>query len=143
MSADFIKASGLKTTKARVSIWSYFNDMPSKHHTAEDVFRYFSSKEDVAISLSTIYRVLNDFEQSGLLIRHHFEPDLSVYELASDDEHHDHMVCVACKKVVEFFSKTIESKQEEIALKHHFTLEDHRLILFGKCQDCAEGSITS
>jgi Fur family transcriptional regulator, ferric uptake regulator len=135
MADNPIKQSGLKSTKSRLSIWAYFNQTPGKHHTAEAVYLHFSSNQS-SISLSTIYRVLNDFERNGLLIRHRFESDFSVYELVQDDEHHDHLVCRQCKKVVEFYNQMIESQQEKIASGYGFALEDHRLVLFGVCKAC-------
>ena len=137
MSLEKIKASGLKNTKARVNILDYFEKTPGKHHTAEDLQRYFVGQDD-AISLATIYRVLRDLESSELLVRHRFEADLSVYELAHDEEHHDHLVCQQCKKVVEFYDQVIESRQEKIAKQHGFILKDHRLVLFGLCSACRD-----
>jgi Fur family ferric uptake transcriptional regulator len=86
------------------------------------------------IGLATIYRVLTQFEAAGLVVRHHFESGQAVFEI-NEGEHHDHLVCVKCGKVVEFMDETIERRQKEIARQNGFTLTEHSMILYGECSD--------
>lgn len=126
-----LKKAGLKVTAPRLKILGVLEDAgPEGHLSAEDVFKILlESGEEVG--LATVYRVLTQFEQAGLVTRHHFDGGLSVFELSSDD-HHDHMVCTETGQVIEFFDDTIERLQHEIATKHGFDLVDHSLILYVK-----------
>jgi len=129
---------GLKATLPRLRIIRLFETSRDCHMTAEDVYRRL--KEDgLDIGLATIYRVLTQFEQAGLLLRHHFESDKAVYEI-NRGHHHDHIVCLHCGKVEEFFDAEIEKRQNEIAQEKNFEVVDHALYLYGYCAtgDCAE-----
>jgi len=107
-----LKKSGLKATLPRLKILSLFEHSDAKHLSAEDVYKLLiKSGEDVG--LATIYRVLTQFEQAGLLMRHHFESDKAVFEL-SDSQHHDHLVCVQCGHVEEFCDDEIEKRQKKL-----------------------------
>ena len=108
----------------------------TRHMSAEDVYKLLlEAQED--IGLATVYRVLTQFEAAGLVSRHHFEGGHSVFEL-NEGHHHDHIVCVQCGKVVEFFDETIERCQEKVASKAGFRIRDHSLIIYGDCtkKDC-------
>lgn len=108
----------------------------TRHMSAEDVYKLLlEAQED--IGLATVYRVLTQFEAAGLVSRHHFEGGHSVFEL-NEGHHHDHIVCVQCGKVVEFFDETIEQCQESVAKKAGFKIRDHSLIIYGDCtrKDC-------
>ena len=102
--------------------------------SAEDVYRKLLA-ENIDIGLATIYRVLTQFEQAGILVRHHFETGKAVYEL-NQGGHHDHMVCVQCGRVVEFFDPEIEALQDRIASQHGFRIMDHALYMYGECPEC-------
>ena len=116
--AQDLKNIGLKATTPRLKILELFQRSPQRHMTAEDVYRHLLlNKED--IGLATVYRVLTQFEQAGLLIRHHFESDKAVFEM-NQGEHHDHLVCVQCGRVEEFQDETIEMLQKEIAKKMQY-----------------------
>ncbi len=123
-----LKEAGLKVTLPRVKILQILESSEDHHMSAEDVYRaLLESGEDVG--LATVYRVLNQFESAGLVVRHNFEGGHSVYEIERSD-HHDHMVCVKTGDVVEFVSEEIEALQKEIAEKHGFKLVDHSLVLY-------------
>jgi Fur family transcriptional regulator, ferric uptake regulator len=126
-----IKNAGLKVTMPRVKILKLFETSEVRHLTAEDVYRILlSDGEDVG--LATVYRVLTQFEAAGLLVRHHFEGDKSVFEL-NQGLHHDHLVCLQCGKVEEFCDPDIEKRQENIAKERGFAIRDHSLYLFADC----------
>jgi Fur family ferric uptake transcriptional regulator len=126
-----LKKSGLKATLPRLKILSLFEHSDAKHLSAEDVYTLLiKSGEDVG--LATVYRVLTQFEQAGLLIRHHFESDKAVFEL-SDSQHHDHIVCMQCGHVEEFCDDEIEKRQKIIANKKGFVIQEHSLYIYAEC----------
>jgi Fur family ferric uptake transcriptional regulator len=128
-----IKQAGLKVTLPRVKILQLLEESEKRHVSAEDVYRMLLERGD-EIGLATVYRVLTQFEAAGLVCRHHFEGGQSVFELNSG-EHHDHIVCVKCGKVVEFVDPIIEERQRAIAERNGFTIEDHALVIYGLCSD--------
>jgi Fur family ferric uptake transcriptional regulator len=126
-----LQKAGLKITLPRLKVLNLFESSENHHLSAEDVFKLLlASGEDV--SLATVYRVLTQFELSGLLLRHHFESGKSVFEL-NHGEHHDHIVCMQCGHVVEFYDSDIEARQKKIAAEHGFTIHDHSLHIYGDC----------
>ncbi|WP_137935953.1 ferric iron uptake transcriptional regulator [Chitinivorax sp. B] len=132
--ASDLKDIGLKATAPRLKILNLFETSEQRHMTAEDVYRLLIA-EDLDIGLATVYRVLTQFEQAGLLVRHHFESGKAVFEL-NQGSHHDHLVCVKCGKVEEFFDAEIEKRQDAVAKKHSFVIESHSMYLYGLCKDC-------
>jgi len=134
---DEIKNSGLKATLPRIKILEIFQKTAQRHMTAEDVYKALLV-EDADIGLATVYRVLTQFEQAGLLSRNHFESGKAVFEL-NEGHHHDHLVCLTCGKVEEFFDPEIESRQHKIAMDRGFELQEHSLSLYANCikKDCA------
>ncbi len=127
-----LKNAGLKATLPRLKILSLFEASQVRHLTAEDVYRMLLAEGDVDIGLATIYRVLTQFEQAGLLIRHHFESGKAVFEL-NQGGHHDHLVCVQCGRVEEFYDPEIEKRQEKIAKERGFAIREHSLYLYADC----------
>jgi Fur family transcriptional regulator, ferric uptake regulator len=126
-----LQKAGLKITLPRLKVLNLFESSENHHLSAEDVYKLLlASGEDV--SLATVYRVLTQFELSGLLIRHHFESGKSVFEL-NHGEHHDHIVCMQCGHVEEFYDSAIEARQKKIASEHGFTIHDHSLYIYGDC----------
>jgi Fur family transcriptional regulator, ferric uptake regulator len=123
-----LRKAGLKITHPRMRILEILETCGVKHMTAEDVYKKLLEHAD-DIGLATVYRVLNQFEAAGILVRHNFEGGMSVYELDRGG-HHDHMVCMDTGKVIEFESPEIERLQREIAAEHGFELEDHKLVLY-------------
>ncbi len=126
-----LKDMGLKATLPRLKILDLFEHTDVRHLTAEDVYRLLM-KEGMDIGLATIYRVLTQFEQAGLLVRHHFESGKAVYEL-NQGGHHDHLVCLQCGRVEEFFDEEIERRQRKIAKDRGFEIHDHSLHLYADC----------
>lgn len=133
--ADELKSSGLKATLPRIKILEIFQRTQQRHMTAEDVFKALL-KDDADIGLATVYRVLMQFEQAGLLSRSHFESGKSVFEL-NEGQHHDHLVCLTCGRVEEFFDPEIEQRQRAVAQAHGFDLQDHALSLYAVCTKAA------
>jgi len=131
-----LKEAGLKTTLPRLRILSILEEGGKRHFSAEDVYKtLLDAGEDIAFA--TVYRVLTQFEGAGLVLRHNFEGGRSMFEL-DRGEHHDHMVCVKCNKVTEFYDQAIEDRQNSIAKEHGFELQDHSLYLYGLCKECQE-----
>jgi len=128
---DELKSTGLKTTIPRQKILEIFQKGAQRHMTAEDVFKHLLN-DNADIGLATVYRVLTQFEQAGLLSRNHFESGKAVYEL-NEGQHHDHMVCLDCGKVEEFYDAEIEKRQHDVALAKGFVIADHALSLYAHC----------
>ena len=129
--ADDLKSSGLKATGPRLKILEVFQHSSRRHMTAEDVYKSLLA-EDADIGLATVYRVLMQFEQAGLLSRSHFESGRSVFEL-NEGQHHDHLVCISCGRVEEFYDAEIEKRQHAVAQERGFELQDHALALYAAC----------
>ena len=129
-----LKDAGLKITLPRVKILQMLVSSEIHHVSAEDVYKLLLQNGE-EIGLATVYRVLTQFEQAGLVVRHNFEGGHSVFELASE-KHHDHIVCVRCGRVEEFADEEIESLQRKVADKLGFELTDHNLNMYGLCPDC-------
>lgn len=133
-SSQDLKDAGLKTTLPRLRILKILEEGKQHHFTAEDVYKMLlQAEEDIAFA--TVYRVLTQFEDAGLVLRHNFEGGRSVFEL-DRGQHHDHMVCVKCNTVTEFLDEEIESRQRKIAKAYDFDLQDHSLYLYGICSNC-------
>jgi len=126
-----LKTIGLKATLPRLRILELFEKSAVRHLSAEDVYRILA-KDGADAGLATVYRVLTQFEQAGLLIRHHFETGKAVFEL-NRGGHHDHLVCVQCGHVEEFFDAEIEKRQERIAQDRGFRIHDHSLHIYADC----------
>ena len=130
-----LKTMGLKATLPRLRILSLFESSEVRHLSAEDVYKTLLN-EGEDIGLATVYRVLTQFEQAGLLERHHFESGKAVFELNSDG-HHDHLVCLQCGKVEEFFDEEIEKRQTRVAKDRGFAIRDHSLSIYADCTKTA------
>ena len=135
-SAQSLKESGLKATLPRRKVLELFEHSKVRHLSAEDVYKSLMA-EGIDIGLATVYRVLTQFEQAGLLSRQHFETGKAVFEL-NQGGHHDHLVCLQCGRVEEFYDAEIEQRQSEVARKRGFELRGHSLALYADCtkQDC-------
>jgi Fur family ferric uptake transcriptional regulator len=134
--AEELKSSGLKATLPRLKVLEVFQSGERRHMSAEDVYRILIN-DGGDIGLATVYRVLMQFEQAGLLRRSNFESGRSVFEL-DEGHHHDHLVCLTCGRVEEFYDAEIEQRQRLVAQEHGFTLQDHSLALYAVCTkaDC-------
>lgn len=126
-----LKNAGLKATLPRLKVLSLFESSDRRHLSAEDVYRQLlTTGEDVG--LATVYRVLTQFEQAGLLVRHHFEADKAVFEL-NHGNHHDHIVCMQCGRVEEFCDEEIEKRQRKAAEERGFSIHEHSLYIYADC----------
>jgi Fur family ferric uptake transcriptional regulator len=130
-----LKSSGLKATLPRIKILEVFQHAQRRHMTAEDVFKALLT-EGSDIGLATVYRVLMQFEQAGLLTRSNFESGKAVFEL-NEGQHHDHLVCLNCGRVEEFFDAEIEARQRAVAAARGFELQEHSLALYANCTKVA------
>jgi Fur family transcriptional regulator, ferric uptake regulator len=128
---DELKSTGLKATLPRLKIMEIFQNSAERHLTAEDVFRVLLL-ERTDIGLATVYRVLTQFEQAGILSRNHFESGKAVFEL-NEGQHHDHLVCLDCGRVEEFYDAEIENRQNAVAKAKGFEIADHALSLYAHC----------
>jgi len=128
---DELKSTGLKATLPRLKILEIFQKGTRRHMTAEDVFRVLL-EEQSDVGLATVYRVLSQFEQAEILTRSHFESGKAVYEL-NEGHHHDHLVCLDCGRVEEFFDAQIEQRQNAVAKEKGFEIADHALSLYAHC----------
>src|SRR6185312_13910609 len=126
-----LKSTGLKVTVPRLKVLDLFQHSATRHLTAEDVYRKLL-EEHSDVGLATVYRVLTQFEQAGLLVRHHFESGKAVYEL-NEGGHHDHLVCLQCGRVEEFYDSEIEKRQQRVARERGFAIHDHQLYLYADC----------
>jgi len=134
-SAQSLKDIGLKATLPRRKVLELFENSKVRHLSAEDVYRSLLA-EGIDIGLATVYRVLTQFEQAGLLSRQHFETGKAVFEL-NQGGHHDHLVCLQCGRVEEFYDAEIEQRQSEVARKRGFELRGHSLALYADCTKTA------
>ena len=129
--ADELKNSGLKATLPRIKVLEVFQKSTQRHMSAEDVYKHLLA-EGSDVGLATVYRVLMQFEHAGILSRNHFEAGKAVFEL-NEGKHHDHLVCLDCGRVEEFFDAEIEKRQKAVAAARGFELQDHALALYAAC----------
>jgi Fur family ferric uptake transcriptional regulator len=135
MDSQFLKKVGLKVTLPRIKILEILESAgTARHMSAEDVYKALLEHGD-DVGLATVYRVLTQFEQAGILTRHHFEGGQSVFEM-DEGKHHDHILCTKCGRVDEFVDPTIEERQKAIADRFGYTMTDHSLYIYGICKEC-------
>jgi Fur family transcriptional regulator, ferric uptake regulator len=126
-----LRKAGLKVTLPRLKILEILEVSNTRHMSAEEIYKkLLDSSED--IGLATVYRVLTQFESAGLVSRHHFEDGMAVFEI-NHGTHHDHIVCMDCGLVEEFVDPEIETRQNSIAQRLGFRIEEHSLVLYGRC----------
>lgn len=136
MEGKDLRKAGLKVTLPRLKILEILEHGSPRHLSAEDIYKLLlDSSED--IGLATVYRVLTQFEAAGLVTRHHFADGMAVFEL-NQGTHHDHLVCLQCGRVEEFYDAEIEKRQNEVARQRGFELHGHSLALYADCtkKDC-------
>ena len=131
-----LKSAGLKVTLPRIKILEIFRTAETRHLSAEDVYHRLAGQH-ADVGLATVYRVLTQLEEAGMLSRNTFNAGKAVYEL-NEGKHHDHLVCVECGRVEEFYDPEIEKRQHAIAQSRGFELHDHALSLYAVCTktDC-------
>ena len=128
---DEIKSTGLKATLPRLKILEIFQQGGQRHMSAEDVYRVLL-QDHSDVGLATVYRVLTQFEHAGILMRSHFESGKAVYEI-NEGRHHDHLICLDCGRVEEFYDAQIEARQNAVAEAKGFSIMDHTLSLYANC----------
>lgn len=134
MGSENLRTAGLKATLPRIKVLQILESADPHHMSAEEVYKkLLDAGEDVG--LATVYRVLTQFEDAGLVCRHNFEGGRSVFEI-DDGEHHDHLVCLQCNRVEEFVDTNIENRQQRIANRAGFKMVDYSLTIYGLCPDC-------
>ncbi len=136
MEGKDLRKAGLKVTLPRLKILEILEHSNTRHMSAEEIYKkLLDSSED--IGLATVYRVLTQFEGAGLVSRHHFEDGMAVFEI-NHGTHHDHIVCMDCGAVEEFVDPDIETRQHQIAKRLGYQIEEHSMVLYGRCQrpDC-------
>jgi Fur family ferric uptake transcriptional regulator len=138
MDLQSLKNMGVKITKHKIVILQLFDLY--KHLDASQIHSLLRA-QGTDISLATIYRILSVFESNNILEKHNFNEDQAIYELVRPNEHHDHLVCVKCNKVIEFFDCKIERIQERIAKENKFRIVNHHLNLYGICEDCEDNML--
>ncbi len=137
MNLQLVKSLGIKITKHKLAILKLFDI--HKHLDANKI-HYLLNEKGGNISLATIYRILSSFEAKNIVIKNNFNDSQAIYELFDPGEHHDHLICIKCHKVIEFFDNNIEKIQKLIAKKNHFSIVSHCLNLYGICNDCAKNN---
>jgi Fur family ferric uptake transcriptional regulator len=130
---EALKEAGLKVTSPRLKILRLLQLPENQHLSAEDLYKKLLEQGD-EVGVATVYRVLNQFDDAGIVTRHHFEGGKSVFEL-THQEHHDHLVCLKCGEVIEFNDDLIEQQQRLIAKKYGIKLTNHSLYLYGEPVD--------
>jgi Fur family ferric uptake transcriptional regulator len=126
-----LRKAGLKVTSPRLKVLEVLEHSRQRHLSAEAIYRALLENGEV-LGLATVYRVLTQFEQAGLLVRHHFESGKAVFEL-NEGKHHDHLVCMQCGRVEEFYDAEIEKRQQRIAKDRGFAISEHALYLYADC----------
>lgn len=123
-----IRSAGLKVTHARKSILNLLEKSNNNHLSADDINKILFKKNN-EVGIATIYRVLNQFVDAGICIKHHFDSGQAVFELTPEG-HHDHMVCIKTGKIIEFEDDLIEVRQHSLAEKSGYKIVDHSLVLY-------------
>ena len=126
-----LKRAGLKITSPRLKILNLLNNPDYQHTTAEALYRKLLGMGE-EMGLATVYRVLNQFAEAGIVVKHYFESGKTVFELANQ-KHHDHLICLDCGEVFEFRDEVIEQRQKESAHKNSLSLTNHSLYIYGHC----------
>ncbi len=130
-----IKGAGLKVTAPRVKVLEVFRSCGSRHLNADEVHRLLV-EQGADVGLATVYRVLTQLEEAGILSRNTFNAGKAVYELNAG-KHHDHLICLGCGRTDEFYDSVIEERQQAVAASMGYLLQEHQMALYGYCADCA------
>lgn len=130
----FMKQKGFKSTRQRDIIASEFFKCED-HITAEGLYKIIN-KRHKEIGSTTVYRTLKLLAVSGLATSRVFADQLTRYEPVSEDEHHDHLICLDCGSIIEFEDPKLERLQERIASDFGFSIVDHKVEFYGYCRNC-------
>jgi len=130
----YLATQGLKNTRQRKAIVDVFFSA-DRHYTVDDLLEDVT-REYPHISYTTVYRTLKLLVRCGLANERHFGDGMARYEPALAGEHHDHLICISCGKIIEFHDDSIEVLQQEVARKHGFQMLNHRHEIYGRCNEC-------
>ena len=130
---QYLKERGVKITRHKLAVLELFAEQ--KHLDANIIVQQLHEKK-TDISIATVYRILASFEAQQIVTKHNFGNEQAIYELASAGEHHDHLICIYCRKVIEFVDEQIEDRQRTIAQQNNFEIFSHSLNIYGRCQHC-------
>ncbi len=130
----YLAEKGLKTTQQRQIILDEF--IASGGHISTEELYLKIRKKHPHIGYATVYRTLKLFAECGIAVERHFGDGQTRYETALEEEHHDHLICIRCKKIAEFEDPRIEEQQQQVACQHGFEIHSHRLELYGLCTEC-------
>ncbi len=130
---ELIKNKGMKITKHKLAVLELFGNY--KHLDAMQIYALLQQKK-IGISIATVYRILTNFENNNIIEKHNFNNEQCIYELVIENDHHDHLICLKCKKVIEFINNEIEKLQQQIAQENNFTIINHNLNIYGICNEC-------
>ena len=135
---ETLKDAGLKVTHPRTKILDILQSNPDMHLSADDIYNKLVDHKE-SIGLATVYRVLTQLEVAGLIQKNQFSDNQSSYEIKK--QHHDHLICTKCGKIIEFMNNDLEKLQEKISDEYQFRLDSHVMTLFGVCKDgkCQKG----
>lgn len=134
MESQDLRKAGLKVTLPRMKVLEILETTKQRHMSAEDVYKALLDMGE-EIGLATVYRVLTQFEDAGLISRLNIEGGHAVFEM-EDGSHHDHLLCIRCHRIEEFVDEVIEERQRAIATEKGFEMTDHSLYIYGVCQAC-------
>ena len=129
---ETLKDAGLKVTHPRTKILDILQSNPDMHLSADDIHNKLVGHNE-SIGLATVYRVLTQLEVAGLIQKNQFSDNQSSYEIKK--QHHDHLICTKCGKIIEFMNNDLEKLQEKISDEYQFRLDSHVMTLFGVCKD--------
>ncbi len=132
--SEYLVDRGLKSTSQRDKILDVFVKA-GRHLSAEELYDRVR-KLHPGIGFATVYRTLKLLAEAGLAQERRFEDGFTRYEHASPDAHHDHLICTRCGAIIEFENERIEALQQDVARKHHFEVQNHKLELYGLCEAC-------
>lgn len=130
----------LKSSRQRDEIARIFFSIEG-HVNLDELYRH-TARFDSRIGYTTVYRTLKLLTECGLAKETKFADGQTRYENIDQGEHHDHLICSSCGKIIEFRDNRIEQLQEEIAARHHFVIKDHKMEIYGTCSDCPENDKT-
>ncbi|MFN8770884.1 MAG: Fur family transcriptional regulator [Neisseriaceae bacterium] len=133
MDIQILTTKGIKLTKHKLAVLKLLTS--NKHLDATQIFNLLQ-EEGINIGIATIYRILTNFENNGIIQKHHFNQEQSTYELITPNEHHDHLICTKCHRVIEFLNENIEALQNQIAATNNFKIISHSLNIYGICEKC-------
>jgi len=129
-----LQKKGLKRTAQRDLILDIFL-RTEEHLSSEDLYRLVQ-KEDPTVGQTTVYRTLKLLSEAGLAREVRFGDNRTHYEHNYKHQHHDHMICSDCGRIIEFFSAELEGIQDKMAAKHKFQITQHLLRIIGICAEC-------